>query len=590
MGTRVVVMAAPLKVNPATACILRQPGSIRSTALLVALLVFQAQVIHASHSNTSTADNDADAVKLRNKAYVADGSQEKPYQVAMNVYSPFVIKGGEGYTVELMKEAQSIIQDSFKTPFECEYHIFANVSGGDNILKVLHTGDYNFAIAGITITPKREKLLTDFGEAHFPAGTGLLTKRPKEIPMSEHMWNVFTSESTATTLCALCIASLIFANLIYFAECTGDTDNADSIFTTDDYVGGITTALWFIIVTVTTTGYGDIVPQTRRGRFVASLWMGIGLVIMAMFSADVLSRMTASRSAEATGGIVGPGSMSGTTCGTTEGSPWIDMCSSWGAVVKAAPSRAQMFADFENGITDAVAYDWPVLELWMQETDQRMVSMHMPWRSTTDGPFGPGFPHLAKPSKDVSTGNVNQDDLAAVERHYRMREMLNHAFLSLKGGEVESRLVAKYFGGLSITSVGSRVAGETYKRARMNDPYVATALAFIFFYIALISSHAVGVRVPVYHGMPFIAGTKKAGEEEEKVSTMRDEEELAGAKMVRNGSAVGSSSVRLARLEQRLERVTQLVEEMGEKVSSLAEITQENARQQHERVPGSHRI
>jgi voltage-gated potassium channel len=51
-----------------------------------------------------------------------------------------------------------------------------------------------------------------------------------------------------------------------------------------DVFGSIPAALWWAIVTLTTTGYGDVVPQTVIGRMVAGVVMVSGILVFALFS------------------------------------------------------------------------------------------------------------------------------------------------------------------------------------------------------------------------------------------------------------------------------------------------------------------
>ncbi|HEY1257872.1 MAG TPA: cyclic nucleotide-gated ion channel [Stellaceae bacterium] len=52
--------------------------------------------------------------------------------------------------------------------------------------------------------------------------------------------------------------------------------------------GSIPAALWWAIATVTTTGYGDIVPQTAAGRILAGVVMICGILVLAL-SAGILA-------------------------------------------------------------------------------------------------------------------------------------------------------------------------------------------------------------------------------------------------------------------------------------------------------------
>jgi voltage-gated potassium channel len=48
-------------------------------------------------------------------------------------------------------------------------------------------------------------------------------------------------------------------------------------------------ALWWAYVTITTVGYGDVVPVTREGRMIAAVLMTVGVGLFGTFTAYVAS-------------------------------------------------------------------------------------------------------------------------------------------------------------------------------------------------------------------------------------------------------------------------------------------------------------
>jgi voltage-gated potassium channel len=57
-------------------------------------------------------------------------------------------------------------------------------------------------------------------------------------------------------------------------------------------------ALWFTITTVTTVGYGDYIPESAAGKFVASALMLTGLGLIPLITSVVVSILVSQRSRE----------------------------------------------------------------------------------------------------------------------------------------------------------------------------------------------------------------------------------------------------------------------------------------------------
>jgi voltage-gated potassium channel len=58
-------------------------------------------------------------------------------------------------------------------------------------------------------------------------------------------------------------------------------------------------AFWFSIVTVTTVGYGDYVPESAAGRVVAGALMLTGIALIPLITSVVVSILVSQRSREA---------------------------------------------------------------------------------------------------------------------------------------------------------------------------------------------------------------------------------------------------------------------------------------------------
>ena len=56
---------------------------------------------------------------------------------------------------------------------------------------------------------------------------------------------------------------------------------------TDTFIPGAEKGVWWSIVTMTTVGYGDVVPRTFIGRIIAITWIFFGIIIGAIITATV---------------------------------------------------------------------------------------------------------------------------------------------------------------------------------------------------------------------------------------------------------------------------------------------------------------
>ena len=83
---------------------------------------------------------------------------------------------------------------------------------------------------------------------------------------------MMSSEQLLLILSCLLISSVLFAGVAYFADSREDGSSIHSVID----------GLWFAIVTLTTVGYGDIVPVSIVGKLNASVCMFVGYVVLSI--------------------------------------------------------------------------------------------------------------------------------------------------------------------------------------------------------------------------------------------------------------------------------------------------------------------
>jgi voltage-gated potassium channel len=66
----------------------------------------------------------------------------------------------------------------------------------------------------------------------------------------------------------------------------------------DPAIGTFGDALWWAVTTVTTVGYGDVVPESTTGRFVGAALMLTGLALIPMITSVVVSILVSQRTRE----------------------------------------------------------------------------------------------------------------------------------------------------------------------------------------------------------------------------------------------------------------------------------------------------
>lgn len=120
----------------------------------------------------------------------------------------------------------------------------------------------------------------------------------------------------------------------------------------------VAVGVWWAAVTMTTVGYGDTTPKSGPGRAVALLWMFVGVVVVAIFTATVTTMLTVG---SLQGVVQRPGDLFSLRLGATSGSAGAEYLARRHARFRSYPRYEDALAALARGELDAVVADQPSL-------------------------------------------------------------------------------------------------------------------------------------------------------------------------------------------------------------------------------------
>lgn len=149
-----------------------------------------------------------------------------------------------------------------------------------SLLENTKNNNVNLSIAAISLTYEREKSV-DFSHKYFTTSLGILSNDKNSLAenvlwMVERVFVIVIG-----FVCALYVVGFIM-------------DKVDG----DDNIKSPVDGAWWALVTFTTTGYGDLVPKTNKGKLVASVWMVASLFLLSAFTGYLASAMTVKKLTE----------------------------------------------------------------------------------------------------------------------------------------------------------------------------------------------------------------------------------------------------------------------------------------------------
>ena len=209
--------------------------------------------------------------------------QHAPFRVGVFNMAPFAFRSGGGQWSGL---AVTLFEHMAKSSgLRYSFTEFENM---DEAINAIENNKIDFAAIAIDPTPEFE-LTMNFTNAFEQSGTSISIAKHTHLPLLyliESIWQSIIPRFVAVVLFFI----IIFGSIVGLVERRKNTGQFGGGFWST-----IGEGVWWSSATISTVGYGDRVPMTKRGRFVGSLWMFIAFAFTSILAGLLSSVLTVSR-------------------------------------------------------------------------------------------------------------------------------------------------------------------------------------------------------------------------------------------------------------------------------------------------------
>ena len=275
------------------------------------------------------------------------GESDPILKVGISPFSPFVMLSDQqpiGLSIDVWQALSREIEINYEYVL-CE--------GVVDKLKRLEQGSIDIAIGGITITEDRE-LKFDFTHALFHTGLDILIPNAEKMTFLGLFTSLFKGQKLVF-LGGLLLLLVIAGHIIWLVERSGKTYK-----TTFErkYLPGVFEGMYWALITASTIGYGDKVPQRWIGRILAAILIIIFLPLFGFFIAGLSSDLTLQGLKS---NINGPADLWGLRVAVVDGTTSHQYMSKTHAYLSVHNNVDEAIDSLEQNLVDAVVYDAPNL-------------------------------------------------------------------------------------------------------------------------------------------------------------------------------------------------------------------------------------
>ncbi|QBR00073.1 transporter substrate-binding domain-containing protein [Paraburkholderia pallida] len=321
--------------------------SRRNTMKKWALWLFSLYLILIAPATTGAVTAAAQPAGVAAAAPAGAGQPGHALRVAIAPVAPFVLpQSGApvGFSIDIWYEIAHRMHVDFT---------WDRVANQPDLLSAVQRGDADIAIAAITMTPEREKLV-DFSLPYFDSGLQIMVRAQNDNSFVATFKSV-PWLALGQFLAAAVVIVFILANLVWLMERRHDA-NFDK-----PWLRGVGEGLWVTMLIIATGEHGERESAGLWKRIlVPAMWL-IGVVLIAQFTATVTSFQTVARLQS---NIRGPDDLPGKTIGTVPGTVSADYLTERGLPFVNVNTAADGFRMLMRGDVQAIVYDAPTLQYW----------------------------------------------------------------------------------------------------------------------------------------------------------------------------------------------------------------------------------
>ncbi|ACC84733.1 transporter substrate-binding domain-containing protein [Nostoc punctiforme] len=270
---------------------------------------------------------------------------QQPLLVATRVIPPFVLSNkGElsGFSIDLWRSIATQIGIESKL---IEY------SSVPELISAIKDNKVNLGIAAISITAEREQNF-DFSLPIFASGLQIMVRNLESKNSAfPNILQLFFSTSLLQVIGVALVLIVIAAHIIWLSE-----RNHKEGMISESYFPGIFKACWWAAATLATQA--DEMPKGVLGRFIAIVWMFIGVLFVAYFTASATTSLTVQ---QLQGDIRSIDDLPGKVVATTAGSTAATYLREHHISVLEVPKIEEAYKALQTKKADAVVFDAPVL-------------------------------------------------------------------------------------------------------------------------------------------------------------------------------------------------------------------------------------